>query len=147
MGDIATSTKESAPSWRGVSLWLLETSPVGLACVGLSIAVGYLLLHAAFDALVPAIWGFPPGELPWWQSDQRWTDFVNAAVIGYLPAAQEIARRGVVRDLAELRPRLRCSDTEFTALSDAATGPGGPIARTLILSGLFFGAWLTFSDP
>jgi hypothetical protein len=113
----------------------------------LSIAVGYLLLHAAFDALVLAIWGFLPGELPWWQSDQRWTDFVNAAVIGYLPAAQAIARRGVVRDLAELRPRLRCSDTEFKALSDAATGPGGPIARALSLSGLFFGVLLTFSDP
>jgi hypothetical protein len=111
------------------------------------IAVGYLLLHAAFDGIVSAIWGFPPGELPLWQRDQWWTDFVNAALIGYLPAAQAIARRGVVRDLAELRPQLLCNDAEFRALSRAATGSGGPIARALSLSGLALGAWLTFRDP
>jgi hypothetical protein len=120
---------------------------MGLACVGFSIAVGYLLLHAAFDGFVLAVWGFPPGELPFWQNDQWWIDIVNAVMIGYLPAAQAIARRGVVRDLLELRPRLRCDDAESRALSDAATSPGGPIARALSLSGVALGAWLAFSDP
>ena len=124
-----------------------ETSSIGLAGVGLSIAVGYLLLHATFDALFLAVWGFPAGEQPFWRDDQAWTDFVNAALIGYLPAALAIARRGVMRDLTELRPRLRCNDVEFKALFDDATGPGSPIARALSLSGIAFGALLPFFDP
>ena len=132
---------------RSFSRRPFAASSSGLAWVGLSIAVGYLLLHAAFDALFLAVWGFPPGELPFWQSDGSWTDLVNAAMIGYLPAAQAMARRGVERDLAELRPRLRCNDAEFVALSDAATGPGRPIARALSLSGLALGALLIFVDP
>ena len=72
-----------------------------MACAGLSIAVGYLLLHTAFDALFLEV---SSAELPWWQADQWWTDCLNAAMLGYLPAAQALARRGVVRDLAELRP-------------------------------------------
>ena len=148
MGDLVAAAKDgSASSWRAFSLRPLETSSSRLACVGLSIALGYLLLHAGFDALFLAVWGFPTGELPLWQNAEGWTDLVNAAMIGYLPAAQAIAQRGVARDLAELRPRRRCNDAEVRALSDAATGPGGPIARALSLSGLAFGAWLTFSDP
>jgi hypothetical protein len=148
MVDPNASTKAgSASPWRGFALKPFETSPIGLAGVGLSFAVGYLLLHAAFDALVLAVWGFPPGEHPLWQNEQWWTDLVNAAVIGYLLAAQAIARRGVALDLAELRPGLRCDDAEFRAFSDAATGRGGPIARALSLSGLVLGAGLTFSDP
>jgi hypothetical protein len=125
----------------------LEMSSIGLAGIGLAIAVGYLLLHVAFDAVFITIWGFPLGELPLWRSDQWWTDFVNAALIGYLPAAQAMARRDVARDLAKMRPRLRCNDAEFNELSDAATGPGGPIARALSLSGLVLGAGLSFFDP
>jgi hypothetical protein len=148
MRDPTASTKdEPAASWRGFSLMPLEMSSIGLACIGLAIAVGYLLLHVAFDAVVMALWGFPPGELPLWQNDQWWTDFVNAALIGYLPAAQAMARRDVARDLAEMRPRLRCNAAEFNELSDASTGPGGPIARALSLSGLVVGAWITFFDP
>ena len=122
-------------------------SSLGMAGIGLSIAVGYLLLHLAFDALFLAIWGFPEGEQPLWQNDQWWTDFVNAALMGYLPAAQAIARRFVAEDLAGLRPRLRCNDVEFKELSERAIGPGGPIARALSLSGLALGAWLAFFDP
>jgi hypothetical protein len=44
----------------------------------LSIAVSYLLLHTAFDALFLVAWGFPPGELPLWQRDAWWADVVNA---------------------------------------------------------------------
>ncbi len=148
MGDLtAIANGGSDWSWRGVSLRPSETNSSGLACAGLSIAVVYLLLHTAFDALFLAVWTFPPGELPLWQKDTWWADVVNAVLIGYLPAAQAISRRGVARDLAELRPRLRCNDAEITALSDAATGQGGPIARALSLSGLALGAWSTFVDP
>lgn len=148
MGDRAASAPDApARPWRVLSPRRFETSSIGLAGVGLSIAVGYLLLHAAFDTLFLTVWGFSPGELPWWQSDDWWTDCLNGALMGYLPAAQAITRRGVARDLAELRPRLRCNDAEFRALSDDATGPGGPIARVLSLSGLALGAWLALGDP
>ena len=125
----------------------IEISTVRVLGVGFSIAVGYLMLHAAFDGVILAVWGFPPGELPIWLNDQWWTDIVNAALIGYLPAAQAITRHGVLRDLTELRPQLRCNDEEFDQLSDKATGSGGPLARALSLSGLAIGAWLAFSDP
>lgn len=148
MDDLAAASRDrSPPSWLGVALRPFEASSVAPAWIGLWIAVGYLLAHGAFDALFLAIWGFPPGESPVWQSDLWWTDLVNAALIGYLPAAQAIARRGVARDLAELRPMLRFDEGEFTALRDAATGPGGPIARLLCLAGVAIGAWFAFVDP
>jgi len=115
--------------------------------IGVCIALGYLLLHSAFDAVVLAVWGFPSGEQPWWQNEKWWTDLVNAALIDYLPVALAIAKQGVARDLAELRPRLRCDDAEFDTLSDTATGSGGALARALSLSGLAVGAWITFYDP
>jgi hypothetical protein len=118
-----------------------------VACVGLAIAVSYLLLHTAFDALFLQVWRFSPAELPWWQADDWWSDCLNGVLIGYLPAAQAIARGGVARDLVELRPRLRFNDTEFSELTDDVTGPGRPLARLLALSGLVLGAWLAFGDP
>jgi hypothetical protein len=117
------------------------------AWIGLAIALGYLLLHVVFDALFQAVGGFPASTLPIWRSDIWWTDVVNAALVGYLPAAQAIARRGVARDLTELRPRLYIDADELDALRDAATGPGGPLARVLSLSGIAIGAWIAFADP
>ena len=134
-------------SWLGVVLRPFEASSIGPAWVGLWIAVAYLILHVAFDALFPIFCNAPPGGLPMWKSDLWWTDLVNATLIGYLPAAQAIARRGIARDLSELRPRLRVDEAEFWALRDAATGPGGPIARGLGLTGIAIGAWITFADP
>ena len=103
--------------------------------------------NGAFDAAFVALGSFPPGASPMWANDPWWTDIVNAAMIGYLPAARAIARRGVARDLAELRAELGLEEAEFVSLCDRATGPGGPIARALALSGIALGAWLTFVDP
>lgn len=124
-----------------------EASPIAPAWLGLGLALGYLLLHAAFDAGVLLLQGFGPGQLPLWQSDLWWTDVVNAAMIGYLPAAQAIGRRGVARDLDDLRPSLGLDDAAFTRLREEATGPAGPIARGLSLLGVAIGAWITFADP
>jgi hypothetical protein len=148
MHDLAASRRDgSASFWRAFSLRPFESSSSKLVGVGVSIAVGYLLLHTAFDVIVLAVWGVSPGELSWWQRDGWWTDLVNAAIFGYLPAAQAVARRGVVRDLAELRPQLRGNDAEINALSDRATGLPGPIARACGLSGLAFGTLIVFADP
>jgi len=71
MGDDPVSVSAEPNSrWRGFSPRFSEMSSLGMAGIGLSIAVGYLLLHVAFDALFLALWGFPEGELPLWQNDQ-----------------------------------------------------------------------------
>ena len=148
MGDLAAPPLDrSQRSWVSVALAPFGASAVAPAWIGLGIALGYVLLHVAFDSLVLLIWAFPSGELPLWQSANWWTDFVNAAMIGYLPAAQAIARRGVARDLAQLRPQLRVDEGEFEALREAATGSPGPVARAVGLTGIAWGAWLTFADP
>jgi hypothetical protein len=131
----------------GRRLRLFGTSSIGSVWLGLSVAAIYLLLHVAFDATVWVLGNFPPGESPILASDQWWTDLINAAIIGYLPAAQAIARRGVARDLSELRSELRVGEAEFAALREKATGQGGSISRALALSGIPFGAWLAFTDP
>ena len=51
--------RQAASSRRGLSLRRFETSSSALAGIGLPIAAGYLLLHAAFDALFMAVGGAP----------------------------------------------------------------------------------------
>jgi hypothetical protein len=148
MVDRAAAIEDGAASfWRRFWPRPFEASVGTLVGLGVVLAIAYLLLHAAFDGLVLSIWGFPRAEQPFWQSNQWLTEIVNAALIGYLPAAQAIARRGVARDLAELRPRLRRSGPDFDALFETAVGQGGRLARALGLSGVAIGALLTFADP
>ena len=56
----------------------------------MGIGAGYLLLRVAFDAVFLAVQGFPPGASPVWRSEGSWAHLVNAALIGYLPAALAI---------------------------------------------------------
>ena len=82
----------------------VEANTGALVWTGVSIALGYFAIHCAFDALFMVTWGFPQGAVPAWRIDLVWTDLVNAALIGYLPAALAISQRGIARDLSELRP-------------------------------------------
>ena len=125
----------------------VDSSSADLLWKGICIAIGYLAIHCAFDALFLVTSGFPPGIEPAWRSDLWWTDFINAVLIGYLPAARALAQRGVARDLAELRQRLRCTDAEFAAIRAAAVGPDGPVSRTISLGGLLAGILIVFIDP
>ncbi len=81
-----------------------STKPVWL---GFGLAVGYLVCHRVFDGLVLLVGAFPDTVQPAWRSDLWWPDLVNAAQIGFLPAALLIARRGIARDLEALRSHLR----------------------------------------
>ncbi len=119
-------------------------SPVGL---GVGLALGYLACHWAFDGLFLLAWGFPDTAQPAWRNDRWWSDLVNAALIGYVPAALRAARLGVVRDLALLRPHLRFTDEEFTQTQNDINGLGGPLARALSLSGVPIGIALAYLDP
>ena len=91
--------------------------------LGLSITIGFLLPRCAFDGVFLATWEFPYGLEPLWRSDIWWPEIVNATPMGYIPAVLLIARRGVDRDLSQLRPALSCSDAEFADIHAAATGP------------------------
>ena len=115
--------------------------------LGLSIAIGYLLIRCAFDGFFLATWGFPHGFNPLWRSDIWWPEIVNATLLGYIPAALVIARRGIDRDLSQLRPWLPRSDAEVDDIHAAATGPTGLAGRAFKLSGLVGGFVLVFVDP
>jgi len=140
------SPTSNPPRW-GRALRRFESTSIGPIWIGLSIAIAYLIFHGAYDAAVVAIWGFPPGFSPIWMSEQWWTDCVNAALIGYGPAAQAIARRGVMRDLTELRPELRIDDADFVSLCEKATATGGRLARGFVLGGTLLSVHLVFIDP
>ena len=93
--------------------------------LGFGLAVGYLVSHWVFDGLFLLVGAFPDNGQPAWRSDLWWTDLVNAAQIGFLPAALRIARRGIARDLETLRSQLQCTNAEFTQIRDEISGPGG----------------------
>ena len=97
MGTPGGPTRDrSDGSWLRVARRPFEATSVAPAWVGLWIAVALVVLHAAYDVVFLAA----RGVRPFWESDLWWTQLVNAALIGYLAAAQAIARRGVARDLA-----------------------------------------------
>jgi hypothetical protein len=115
--------------------------------LGLSITLGYLLLRCALDGVFLATWGFPQGIEPFWRSDVWWPEIVNATLMGYIPAVLVIARRGVDRDLSQLRPGLPCSDAEIADIRAAATGRVGLVGRAFKLSGIAGGVVFVFHDP
>ena len=115
--------------------------------LGVSITIGFLLLRCAFDGFFLATWGFPQGFYPLWQSGGWWTEIVNAALIGYIPAALAMARRGIDRDLGSLRPWLPLSDAEVANIRADAIRPAGLVGRAFIIFGLVGAFVNVFVDP
>jgi len=101
----------------------------GPVWLGLSVAVGYLLIRCAFDGFFLATWGFPAGFSPLWQS-VWWPEIVNATLLGYIPAVLAVARQGIDRDLSLLRPALPSSDAEIADLRAAAIRTSGFAGRS-----------------
>jgi len=99
-----------------------DTGSLAPFWLGLSIVIGYLLIRCVFDGMVLAIWEFPPGTYPLWQG-VWWPEVVNATLVGFVPAALLIARRGIDRDFDQLGPWLPRSDAAVADLRAAATGP------------------------
>jgi hypothetical protein len=88
----------------------------------------------------------PVGFYPLWQS-VWWPEIVNATLLGYVPAALVIARRGIDRDLSQLRPRLPSSDAEIADLRAAAIRTSGFAGRAFKLGGIVSGFVFVFIDP
>lgn len=115
--------------------------------LGLSIVIGYLLIRCALDGLFMATWGFPVGYEPLWRSPLWWPEIVNATLMGYIPAALLITRRGVERDLIQLKPSLSCSAAEFTNIQTAATGSAGLGGQMFMLGGFVAGVLFVIMEP
>jgi hypothetical protein len=115
--------------------------------LGLGIFLGYLVVRGAFDGLFLVSWGFPVGTDPLWRSDSFWTELVNAALLGYIPAVLLMAHRGVSRDLIQLRPRLVGSDADVADIRRAATRSSGVVARVCQGLGFLGGFYLVLHDP
>jgi hypothetical protein len=115
--------------------------------LGIGISIAYLAAHWVFDNLFLLVTGSPEPAESLWVGDRWWSDVVNAALIGYVPAALSIARSGVARDLEEIRPHLRCTDDEFAVVYDDLTGPGGLNTRVLSLIGVPLGLAIVYVDP
>lgn len=124
-----------------------DKGPWAPVWLGIAITIGFLLLRCAFDGFFLVTWGFPEGLSPLWLSDVWWPEIVNAALIGYIPAVLLVARRGIDRDLSQLRPRLPCSDAEVADIRTAATGPARLGGRAFKLSGFVGGIVFVFVEP
>ena len=123
-----------------------DTGALAPYWLGLCVVTGYLLLRCAFDGIYLAIWGFPADVYPLWQG-VWWPEVVNATLVGFVPAALLIARRGIDRDMSQLKPWLPHSDVRVADLRVAATGPAGFAGRAFMLSGIVGGVWFVFIDP
>ncbi len=115
--------------------------------LGIAITIGFLLLRCAFDGFFLVTWGFPHGFSPFWLSDIWWSELVNAALLGYVPAVLVIAHRGINRDLSQLRPWLLGTDAEVDDIREAATGRAGFVGQTYKLIAVVGAFAFVFVDP
>ena len=93
-----------------------EATRVAPVWVGIGIAFAYLLLDAVVFNLFGLAVGLHIRGVPFYETLFWWLELLNAAILAYLPTATAYLRRGAARDLRELRPLLRCNDTEFATL-------------------------------
>ena len=135
---------------RDESHWLgrLEDSgPWAPFWLGVCVAIACLLIRFAFDGFFLATWGFPEGTNPLWRSDLWWPEIVNAVMLGYVPAALLITRRGIGRDLISLRPWLQQSDDIVAGIRASSLRSTRLPARLFKLSGFVVGFVVVIADP
>lgn len=126
---------------------LNDKGALGPLWLGLFIACAYLLARCLFDGFFLAVWGFPGGTYPLWQSRDEWSEVINAILLGYIPAAMLVARQGIDRDLSALRSQLLVDDTGVENIRSAASGPAKPVAQLFRLTGIVAGFLLVIVDP
>jgi len=114
--------------------------------LGFLITISYLLLRCALDCIFLFTIGFPFDYQPLWLDINWWTEIVNAILIGYIPASLVVARRGINRDLEQLKSRLRQKDTSFEAIFALKNRPAQSMGQAFRLAGLLGGFFLVFTD-
>ncbi len=144
---MAQTTLPARPSFGDRALRPFDATPLAPAWVGVGLALGYMLTHLLFDAVFASTVGFPSYVQPLWSSSLWWVDLVNAALFGYLPAALMTARRGSLRDLEVLRPRLCCGEAELESLGASLRTFQGVPARLLLTASPAVGFAFALVDP
>ena len=102
-----------APAWLGLAL--------ALAYIAVDLGMAYLAL--AMDS--PSVGGEPIFDAEGWVDRS-----VNGMFLAFVPTAGAYGRRGVLRDLRDLRPSLSLSEAEFEQLVAQTTGPDPRRLRT-----------------
>ena len=114
--------------------------------LGIVVVAGVLLIRCVIDGLFLTTWGFPDGVSPLWRSDLWWPEIVNAVLLGYIPAALVISRRGIGRDLVSLAPLLTRGDADVADVRAAAMRPAGYIGQAFKLVAVLGGVAIVFLD-
>jgi len=124
-----------------------EATRVAPVWIGIGIAFAYLLLDAVVFNLFGLAVGLHIRGVPFYETLFWWLELLNAAILAYLPTATAYLRRGAARDLRELRPLLRCNDTEFATLLRRTTcAASWQLTCAGVLGGMLFAA-MVFLDP
>ena len=92
--------------------------PLPPFCVGLGLGLGTYLVYLAYTL------AFGPrfGELAGTAGDNLWAaELIVCLLIGFAPTVTAYTMRGSLRDLADLRPVLSCSDAEYARLGREIT--------------------------
>lgn len=114
--------------------------------LGCAVTISFLLLRCAFDVFFLLTWGFPEGSFPLWQT-VWWPEVVNAALLGFIPAALVFTRSGVATDLTALRPWLSGGDSAIADIRAAAFRPAGFTGKAVMFFA-FAGVWtFVFVEP
>lgn len=93
------------------------------------------------------LWGFAQGAYPLWQSGSWWTEIVNGALLGFIPAAFIVARRGILADSEVLTPMLKGGSGEAADFCISANRPAGWAGSVFKLVGVMYGILLVFFEP
>jgi hypothetical protein len=127
--------------------WLDDKGAWAPFWLGLAITTICLIFRCMFDGFYLNTSGLPEGYNPLWRSGTWWAELINAILLGYIPAALIIARRGIGRDLKQLSSWLPPSETEHDGILIAATAPSRLLGRTFMFSGFIGGIMLVLNDP
>lgn len=112
------------------------------------ITLAYILALCAYDGVVLAVGGFAQGSFPLWQSGLWWTEIVNGALLGFIPAALVYARRGIEADAKVLAPMLDgASGSAAADFCEAAGRSAGWLGSSFKIVGVVAGILLVFFEP
>jgi hypothetical protein len=115
--------------------------------VGLGILLAFLAAWLMVHNLAGVMEGLRVDGQLYWETPVWWIVLVNAGLIAYIPTALAYSRRGMVRDLRDLRPLLPVSEGEFERLTASATCVRKWRLRIAGFVGLLIGVSVPLFDP
>ena len=83
-----------------------EAMAIAPAWLGLALTLAYIAVWLGIEYLALAMDAASVGGEPIWDADNWWLVPVNGAFFAFTPTALVYARRGMLRDLRDLRPSL-----------------------------------------